>query len=136
MQPNSHTGRYQIPVFREVGCHFTRLCSLLEQVLWAAGSRRRPTWEREIRREKRAAASRDAGSERADASTQSSYSLRCCQARCSLAAAACTACCCCRCSINCCPQRLSFRRRASEIISHAISQAKSLRDKFRAHYVQ
>jgi len=40
--------------------------------------------EREIRREKRAAASRDAGRERADASAQSSYSLRCCQARCCL----------------------------------------------------
>ena len=53
MQPNSHTGRYQIPVFREVGCHFTRLCSLLEQVLWAAGSRRRPTWEREKLGERR-----------------------------------------------------------------------------------
>ena len=66
--------------------------------------------EREIRREKRTTVSRDAGWEQAHASARSSYSLRCCQARCSLAAAACTACCCCRCSINCCPRRLSFRR--------------------------
>jgi len=50
--------------------------------------------EKEIRIEKRAAASRDAGRERADVSAQSSYSLQCCQARYSLAATACTACYC------------------------------------------